>query len=234
MAILLRRVVLLIFPSIVVLTSQLVAQEKTPLTAKRLTVKQCEKLVETLASPHKAPFTEDYVFDLPKGLGESELLHRQRAIEVAYDTLSANIEVSMPVLMDHVGDQRFSFVQEAMASGTYYCSSVGEACSVIVRAHVSPYQRAVEKSDGEGHTKSIDFINDVCGGLTPWWKKRGKRSLADLQLEPVEWALRQSKPDYFSDKEWTEAKQQLEKMGAEIRTTNKPISVKHEVQFFSK
>jgi len=58
--------------------------------------------------------------------------------------------------------------------------------------------------------------------------------LADLQLEGIEWALRQPKPDYFSRREWATAKKSLKRLAGQIRESKKPIRVEHKVQFFSK
>ena len=210
------------------------AGEKHASPTKRLTAAQCERLVKRLVNPGQPPFTEDYVLHLPNGVSESSLWENQKPIAAAYDELSANIEVSLPVLMAHAADKRFSYVYEDGISGVYECATVGGACIGIIVAHVEVYHTAVRKYDADGRSKSLWFISDECGGVEKWWKDRRGRSLADLQLEGIEWAMRQPKPDYFSKREWVTAKKSLKSLAGQIRDSAKPIRVEHKVQFFSK
>jgi hypothetical protein len=202
------------------------AAKKKPITAA-----ECERLVKQLVNPHKAPFTEIYVDRLPKGLNVGTLQAKARA---AYNELSKNFKVALPVLVKNVHDQRFSYVYEDRVTGVYLKATVGQACDAIIGAHVEVYRRHVTTYDGEGRPRSLWFIS-ACGGIDNWWESRKGKTLAELQLEGIEWALRQKKPRHFkSDKKWAAAKQSLEKMAKEIRETKKPIKVKHEVQFFSR
>jgi hypothetical protein len=201
---------------------------------KRITAAECERLVKQLISPYKPPFTKTYVHELPKGLEEDVLYERQKKIEAAYNKLSKNIEVALPILAKHLDDDRFSYVYEVGPSAVYQTMSVGGACARIIYAHVEVYQEHVTTWDGEKR-HSLWFIFDHCGGIDKWWKRRKGKTLAELQLEGIEWALRQKKPKHFeSDKEWAKAKKSLEKMAKEIRASKKPIKLKHEVEFFSK
>ena len=99
--------------------------------SKPPTAAQCERLVEQLVNPKKRPF-EGYVFSLPEGTSISGLRKTQEPIADAYNQLSAAIEVALPVLADHIGDRRFSYVYEEGITGTYHCESVGPACQTII------------------------------------------------------------------------------------------------------
>lgn len=202
---------------------------KKPLTAAR-----CEALVEQLANPGKRPFADSYVHDLPKHLSESSLIRAQKPIAAAYDELSDNIEVSLPILMKHIDDKRFSYVYEDGAAGVYLTTNVDHACSEIIQEHVEVYRELVTKHDGEGRSESLWFIDDECGGIAKWWRKREGKPLAALQLEGIDWALKQPRPEHFTSKEWAAAKESLRAMRAKIRDGKKPIRVEHKVQFFSK
>jgi hypothetical protein len=209
------------------------AGEKPTSPTKRLTAAQCERLVKRLVNPGQPPFTEEYVLiDDYKGPSESSLRKKQKPIAAAYDELSANIEVSLPVLVTHAADKRFSYVYEVGISGVYRCATVGTACRQIITAHVDVYHQAVRKYDADGRSKSLWFGEGQT--LSAWWKDRKGRSLADLQLEGIEWALRQPKPNYFSKREWATAKKSLKRLAGQIRESKKPIRVEHKVQFFSK
>src|SRR5262249_35821928 len=150
--------------------------------------------------------------ELPKGVKASTLREKQEQVKLAYDKLSANIEDALPILAKHVNDKRFSYVYIQPRSGVYLTASVGEACSDIILAHVEAYHRHVEKVVVDKEL-SLHFIFDGCGGMERWWKTRKKKALAELQLEGIEWVLRQKKPDYFkSGREWARAKESLKKM----------------------
>jgi hypothetical protein len=202
---------------------------------KPLTEEQCELLVEQLANPEKPPFDKRYVLRLPKGVSELTLSKAQKSVAAAYDELSENIEVALPVLVRHIRDKRYSYTYEDGISGVYENATVAQACATIIQEHVEVYRRHVTKPrDNEGRTNSLWFI-DECGGIEKWWEGREGRSLAELQRDGIEWALQHEKPDYLaSDKEWTEAKNRLKKLADQIRASGKPIAVKHGVQFFSR
>jgi hypothetical protein len=199
-----------------------------------LTLADCERVVEQLANPGKPPFTEVYVLDLPKGVRESDLRRQQQTIAEAYNALSANIEVAFPVLAAHIADKRFSYVYEDGVSGVYECETVGGACRRIIDEHVAFYEELVAKRDDDGRAKSVWFAYDKAGGMEKWLKDRQGRSLAELQLEAVEWAVAQPQHDFFSPAEWEAAKKSLHQAAKQLRDTKKPIHVEHRVQFFSK
>lgn len=208
------------------------ADDGSPPARKPLTEARCERLVERLVSPGKRPFSENYVLDLPRGVNTKSLHETQKCIAAAYNELSDNIESALPVLMKHINDRRFSYVYEEGISGTYHTAEVGIACYRIIFAHVNIYSEPVTKYDSDGRSKSLYFIEDGCGGLEKWWKGRRGRSLADLQREGIEWARRQPKPDYFSERQWASAKKELGKLSARISATKEPIPVEHHVRFF--
>lgn len=145
-----------------------IAADEPETRAKPLTPAQCERLVEQLANPNEKPF-DNYVRRLPVGLSESTLFDRQRPIASAYNELSTNIEASLPILMEHVSDKRFSYVYEDFAGG-YECMTIGGACTEIIVEHVDAYRKAVTKYDREGRSRSLSFINHECGGIAKWWK----------------------------------------------------------------
>lgn len=201
---------------------------------KPLTAAECELLIEQLVNPSKPPFTQSYVLKLPKGISQSDLYQKQKPIASAYNKLSANIEVALPFLAGRLADERFSYVYEDGISGVYCCMTVGGVCRRIIDAHVNVYQKALTKYDADGRSKSLWFIDDECGGIEKWWKDRQGRTLAELQLEEIEWAVRQPKPKYFSSGKWETMKKALDRMAEQIRTSGKPIQVSHKVQFFSR
>jgi hypothetical protein len=201
---------------------------------KRLTAADCERLVRQLVNPAKPPFKGEYTF--PEKLDLTAIEDKQEKIRKAYNSLSDNIEVSLPVLVKHTDDDRFSYVYEDIGtSGVITKASVGWACYQIIEAHVEVYSKHVTKTDSASIPRCPSFLLEECGGIDKWWEGRQKKTLAELQLEGVEWALRLEKPRLFkSNEEWAEAKKSLEKMAQRLRSRKKPIEVEAHIAFFGK
>lgn len=112
--------------------------------------------------------------------------------------------------------------------------TIGAARRKIIDTHVSVYSQAVTRRDEEGRPRSLWFRFDEHGGFLKWLTDRRGRTLAELQGEPIEGALRQTQPDHLSKSEWATAKESLNIMVEQIRVSRRPIPVDHKVQFFSK
>jgi hypothetical protein len=208
------------------------AGEKNP-APKPLTRDECRKLVEQLSSKTPPPFAEEYVRELPPG-AQSVLDKTQAPIREAYNSLSANFETALPELVRGIGDDRFSHVYEDGSSGVYSKTTVGLVCADLIRKHIEVYHQYTTKLDATSIPRSISFFESV-GGIEKWWAKRKGTPLAELQLEAIEWAARQPKPDEFkSDREWQRATKALNAMAADIRRSKRPIPVEHKLYFFSR
>jgi hypothetical protein len=97
---------------------------------------------------------------------------------------------------------------------------------------VEVYRPKVTTVSGEIPRCALWFIDNACGGVKKWWKGRKGKPLAELQLEGIEWALRQKRPENFdSEKQWAQAKEALRKMARDIRASKKPIKVEHGFSF---
>lgn len=199
-----------------------------------VTIAECERLVEQLANPDPPPFQEDYVLKLPKGVTTAALAKSQKPIAAAYDALSKNIEVSVPVLIAHMDDERYSHVYEVGPSAVFQRRSVGECCAIIAFKHIDVYQTAVTRQDAEGRRRALSFIDEACGGFENWWKERHEKNLAELQLEGLDWAFGHVRPPYFTPQEWDAAQQKLRSLAAQIRETGKAIPVENRLRFFSR
>src|SRR5262249_47224906 len=112
--------------------------------------------------------------------------------------------------------------------------SVGNACGEIIEHNIEVQWEKTTSYYGEGGPKRLSFI-EHCGNLDTWWRIRKDKSLAELQLESIEWVMKQKMPQYFkAEKEWQSSLAEVKKMASQIRSTRKPIIVNHRVFFFSK
>ncbi len=208
------------------------AQPRTPLTAA-----ECKTLIDQLASRTKPPFAENARPNLPNGIRESDLRRAQQPIRKAYAAIGENIEAALPLLIEHANDQRFSYVYESL-SGAYVKASVGATCQRLISEYIEVYRPHVRSFGGSGisgqppYPRKPEFIDDA-GGIEKWWKSRKERSLAELQLETVEWAIRYEKQKGFATPaEESRILPALEDLAAKIRRTSKPILGKAAELFF--
>ena len=210
------------------------AADEPKVLPKKLTVEECQKRIDQLANPEPKPKTlcGKTAFGQPKGA--DAFIRRQRPIEAAYDELSVNVEVALPLLVKHAGDDRFSYVYEDGISAYYTCMTVGDACRQIIEHHVEVCRPHVRKAvDNEGRSRSLSFIQE-CGGVAEWWQPRREMSLMELQLDCIKWARSPKRPDFFNDQEWQSSKRALAEMAAKIRESKQPLLIKHSVQFVPK
>lgn len=215
---------------IVAFHTDLSCGDETDLESRKVTRDDCRRWIEKLANPSKPPFQTRSAEDLPAGTDQSSLFRQQKPIVEAYNELSRNIDVALPLLAESFSDDRFSYVFEV--NGPYHIQTVGEACQRIVSTHVNVYRRTIRKADATGHWITLlSYEPDPIYGKDLSW---ARRALKDLQLERIDWACRQQKPKKFSDEEWQAALQNLTRMGDEIRSTGKAIQVDHRLQLFSK
>lgn len=201
-----------------------------------LSPEQCEKLIADLVYPDKPPFEPQELTppEIDRYLDRQAIAAinaNQKKTRSAYDMLSARIESSLPYLAKHAKDKQLSCILENQDNGTLEKMSVGRMCTTLIGEHVQVYRRYVTKYDEEGRERcSLWFISNQ-GGVEKWWIAREKKTLAQLQLEGIEWAIRQDKPKEFTEQDWAKAGQALEQMARKIRTSGRPIKVNHGVEF---
>ena len=194
-----------------------------------LTTEQCEQAVEQLVNPDKPPVIGRHMEaeDFPPGF-ISGLRVKQKPIEAAYQKLSSSIESALPILVKHADDHRYSHIYVDPHSGFFHKADVSETCDYLIRDHVEVYRRHTSGLNESSIPKSIYFV----GNIAAWWKGREGKTLAELQLEGIEWAIHQPKPKHFkSEDQWAKAVRSLKEMARIIMVTRRPIEVKSEFQF---
>ncbi len=204
-------------------------------TKKGITTAECEQLVGQLVSKDKPPFNKDAVLDGELSENTIDTMLRKqyrRKLISAYNTLSDNSDVALPVLAKHADDRRFAYIRED-PSGGWVKVDVGTACQTIVERHIEVYQRLIHSRAGPA---SLWFIQDGCGGLGKWWRTRKGKSLAELQLEACEWVLGHKKPvsEVIAGADWATALRGVRRMADELRRTKRPIVVGQHLVFVSK
>ncbi len=192
---------------------------------------QTKKWIEELANRDRKPFDEPYLLKPPRQVDRASLA----VVKSAYDNLAANVEIALPELIRSLDDRRYSYYQET-SSGAFVCHSVSDACYAIIIGNVEIYREYTTVLDATERPRTVHFI-EAMGGPKHWLAHRKDRSLYDMQLESVEWALKQSKPnpqELVSDADWKECIERLRDFYARFKANGKPVLQKNELWFEGK
>jgi len=223
-----------------VLRKTAVADENSAALPRPVTRDVCEKWVEQLASKTEPPFDEGedgYVLRLPRGITESGLIKAQLPVREAFNSLSENLDVALPIVVKHIDDKRFSYVQEEPSNGVYFQVSVGSACRKLLDQQIAVYKPNIRSIGGGKIAGEPPFAHkpEFVGSDEKWWETRKNKSLVELQLEAVEWAIAfEKKMGFESPAEEKKSLGPLEIQATQLRRTLQPIRVKPELYFFSK
>jgi hypothetical protein len=217
--------------SLFLCVAQNLPAQETSATAQRVSRDQINVWIEELANKDPKPFDEPYILKPPRNLNRASLI----VVKNAYDNLAANVAKSLPALIESLEDKRYSYYQES-PSGAFLCHTVGEACYSIIVRNIEVYRPYATVLDKTERPRTVHFI-DATGGPQKWLASRKDKSLFDMQLEAVEWALRQKKPDpqeLVSDADWKKAIDDLRDFHAGFRTKGKPVVEMIELWFEGK
>jgi len=184
--------------------------------AKDAEAKKYRELVAQLISPNREPTTGDESVTFPAGYD----VPAQERIDKARRTLHANIEEALPYLIESLDDKRYSMTIEWAEGDAYYNYSVGEICRDIIQDRLEVYRDKISFS-GPTHWNRYNY--DVIS--KKWWRNRQGHSLADLQVEAIDWAIkrRKAEPKSQIDEDRQNEVVELKKLRDGIKATGKPV-----------
>jgi hypothetical protein len=179
-----------------------------------------EALIQKLVSPNKAP---EMRFGKTEGSGDYE--QNARAMG-AFSQLKKLGVGAFPLLFDHLDDQRYSFTADRGDADDNW--SVGRACFDIVRCQLEPFCGfSVPRNETTDrgpprpcYAAHINLRNPASAKV--WWEARKSKSLRELQIEALQWAIAEEAktPERYSDKERTK----LQRVLAKLRVGNVPLA----------
>lgn len=165
------------------------AEDVTPEEAAKI-----DELIEELASPNdpkKLIPLAQYLKFPPDWDHEGQARVYRAATSLVKKGRSA-----FPQLIAHAGDKRFSFVNKS-GNGAMTPMSVGHACGRIIQVQldvfdqIGIYPRMYPSYFGTvASDKDNDDVKDE-EKLKNWEEKRKDKTLVDLQVESIEWAIEQ-------------------------------------------
>ena len=163
--------------------SDLVIGQDAPSTQQAS--KKYRALIEQLASPNEEAMTRNgghSTVTFPTGYD----VQAQNRIEAARQTLQDNFEEALPFLLDALDDKRYSMTIDWAEGDAYYNYSVGRVCRDVIASQLEVYRDLIWFS-GPQHWHRYDY-KEVS---KKWLPKQKGRSLADLQIAAIDWAIEQ-------------------------------------------
>lgn len=105
---------------------------------------------------------------------------KEKLVLVAWTSLIEIGTRAFPVLIDHLGDQRYSYTSVGNSPPTY---TVGRVCREILITQVCVHNAILGREPGrDGYFPTNEKIRE-------WWNTNRRRTLREMQLEAARWAL---------------------------------------------
>ena len=121
-----------------------------------------------------------------------------KKVQTAYRQLTKHFILALPVLVEHLDDKRYSFPSEHPTSGVFQIQTVGDACHSIVQ------RKLLIRNPVFIDTRDIAVALEMpIDG--EWYKRVSKMSLFAMQVDSIDWLLKQPKISRVSDEPWNEA-----------------------------
>ena len=140
------------------------------------------------------------------------------AVQEAYEALTKHFLASLPVLVEHLDDSRFSYPSEHPSSGVFGNRDVGDACRSIIQRKLLLYNPTF-----------IDNRDIAVGVYLSWdkaWYDRVKdMSLFEMQLDSLDRLAAQPKPGRIAQEDWNEAMKELKEFRTKFAESGKPRDV---------
>ena len=197
-------------------TSQAIGEHPSP---KDGAPKKCDELVRALVSPNEKPITHTGAENSVKFPADYNA-KMQKRIEAARQSLHDNFEQALPYLVDALDDNRYCMTIDWADGDAYYNYSVGQVCRDVIASQLEVYRNEI-RFLGPPHWHRYDYgpINKK------WWHARKGRSLAELQIEAIDWAIKQRKAEPKDEvcEERANEILNLQKLRNKIAKSKKPV-----------
>lgn len=137
-------------------------------------------------------------------------------VKIAYRKLTKNFQAALPHLVEHIDDKRYSFPREHPSSGSYENQSVGDACRSIIDRKLLLRNPMVTDSRGISVWLSLPIDRR-------WFQRVRGMSLFEMQLDSLDWLLKQPPPERVGASEWKSELSDVRKFRAKFSSDGKPV-----------
>jgi len=137
-------------------------------------------------------------------------------VKTAYKKLTNNFQAALPHLVEHIDDKRYSFPREHPSSGYYENQSVGDACRSIIDRKLLLRNPMV--SDSRDIAVWLSLPIDM-----QWFQRVRGMSLFGMQLDSLDWLLKQPPPERVDASDWKSALADVRKFRNQFFSNGKAI-----------
>ena len=118
-------------------------------------------------------------------------------VREAFSKLTRHFLVSLPYLVDHLNDKRFSYPREHPTSGVFYDQNVGDACHAIIQGKVLQTGLSFIDDRGIGVWVELQLNKD-------WYADVSKMNLFEMQVDALDRLLKAPKLSRVTAAQWEE------------------------------
>jgi hypothetical protein len=165
---------------------------------KKPTEKEIKALIDKLVSPNPEPvFSGDEIKDSPSYDRE-----KQKLVEKAFDDLENLGPQAFPFLIDRWDDKHFSLTTSYGPNGSLHNVSVGEVCKMIIFNQIQPFGCWKGIDEHEHMITRPDYPARFLSSrkdAKKWYEEHKNKSLAEIQLEVLDWVIAQEGKDVEKD-----------------------------------
>lgn len=134
-------------------------------------------------------------FDSPFERLSKEERKSLEPVEDSFRQLTQHFLISLPILMEHLDDKRYSYPREHPTSGVFENQDVGDACHAIIQGKIL--------------LKNLSFIDDRDIGVwvelsfdKDWYQNVSKMNLYEMQVDAIDRLLKHPKLERVTEKQW--------------------------------
>lgn len=137
-------------------------------------------------------------------------------VEVAFRNLTSNFLESLPSLIEHLKDKRFSYPREHPTSGVFYNQTVGDACHEIIQGKVLLTGLSFIDSRDIGVWVNLPINKD-------WYQEVSRMTLYEMQVDAIDRLLKTPKLQKVTDEQWEKGLAEVRKFREGLVRTGKPV-----------
>jgi hypothetical protein len=170
--------------------------------------KVIEDLIEKLASKNEAPkqVRDRIRVEYPKDYDQKA----QDVVKAARKELVAIGKDSMPVLVEHLNDKRYSMTFATSVERNF---TVGEVCAMILEEQVGDRMTYKMRMGADGQFHPFDGYfsryytagRDTQAAFKAWWEENREKSLKEMQIDVLKWTIERERKVGFPTKAQEEA-----------------------------
>lgn len=116
-------------------------------------------------------------------------------VENAFRELTRHFSASLPILIEHLDDKRFSYPREHPTSGFFENQNVGDACHAIIQGKILLTGLSFIDERDIGVWVELPFNKD-------WYQDVSRMSLYEMQVDAMDRLLKHPKLERVTTKQW--------------------------------